>query len=126
MFFFCKFSLYLSWKELSSYRRRKLVIISVSSLVCKGEWDGFSRDRSRCDTGMLLSKHWKAVTEPAQHAKECLKAEPTSSFGICACSFFFVLDMASSTRRVLEVLTVEKTNSRSSPCVWKDCLVMPT
>ena len=77
-----------------------------------------------CDTGMLLSKLWKAVTEPAQHAKECLKAGPTSNFGICACSFFLALDMASSTGRMLEVHTVEKTNSRSSPCVWRDCLVM--
>lgn len=38
---YCKFSLYLNWKELTSYRLRKL-IISVSSLACKGEWDGFS------------------------------------------------------------------------------------
>lgn len=75
---------------------------------------------------MLLPKHWKAVTEPAQHAKECLKVEPTSSFGICACNFFLVLDMAFSTGRMLEVLTVAKTDSRSSPCVWKDCLVMLT
>lgn len=28
--------------EVSSYRPRKLAIISVSSLACKGEWDGFS------------------------------------------------------------------------------------